>query len=194
MIKTYIDSKFYLHFYTFHLLENGVIGKEYTDERYIVQDYKEDISNISYLDSVSGGDRLGAIVFSNTNPLAFFGVRTYIDSRYDSYLYARYATLTPTLDETNNKVSLNIFFANETKVSTNTAGYYNASRIRISDDDKFITISRAWAGGGRTYYGTFLELSDRLYPKVKSHRNTTDQGYILIALEEYDQIISLSRK
>ena len=90
----------YLHFYTYHLYDNGVIGKSYDDEKYIIDHYKTESPNYT---QKNDAEWIGA-VFSNTDPYSFFRFIGYNDKSFQK----GYLTITP-INENDLNISLNYF-------------------------------------------------------------------------------------
>lgn len=136
-IKTYIrtgtdlnDYKRYLHLYTYHLNDNGVIGKEYNGARYDIQGYKEEIP-YDY-----------KIVCSNTDTSTFFLLRFYYHSWDDHWLYIKKCFVNYIAD-TQGNLNVNYFFGTDVRFNTSSCGF---KCLNMTPDDKYIySCSSGWS-------------------------------------------------
>ncbi len=136
--------KYYLHVYTYHLNDNGVIGKEYNNSNYEVQGYREEIT-YAY-----------NIVFSNTQPSVFFLLRTYYNnSTY--YLYIRKCYVSYIAD-TNGNLTINFVFGTEVRYRSGASGF---NGFDITLDDHYIYCC---SGGWSVDDGFIITLDANLNP------------------------------
>lgn len=167
LIKTCKSSsqKYFLHFYTYHLNDNGVIGKEYNGENYAIQNYQVEYTDIETIGSIYNyADKLEGIIFSNNDPTVFLSIRDYDDMGMYPKIYGRKITIIPILN--NGQVELNISFGAEILIwsGSGTQMHSSISKLSITQDDKYIT------SGAHDYneYGIILELDNNLYFKTAS--------------------------
>lgn len=163
------DYKYYLHLYTYHLNDNGVIGKEYNAARYEIQGYKEEIP-YSY-----------AIVFSNTQPATFFLLRYYYDSGY-SYLYIRKCSVSYIADTSGN-LNISYVLGAEIRFSSGDVGFKG---LNITLDDKYIY---SCSSGDSYGYGFVISLDDFLTPINIRSVTTSGSGNGCGILENTNQLL-----
>lgn len=144
----------FLHFYTFHLNDNGVIGKEYEGEPYVVNGYK-----IQY--STSSTETINGFIFTNTDPNVFISLRTYYNG--NNILAAKRNSITPIMND--GKVNLNVFFGAEVIAGGDSIKEPSITKLHITADDKFIT-----AGSSRyNSTGSIIVLDENLYPQPSKY-------------------------
>lgn len=105
----------YAHFYTYHLSENGVIGKEYSSERYIVSNYKIELT-------------CKASIFSNINPYRLFC--------FNSSFYMQKIELFILPDE-DGTLDISVNRGASYRCGGNSDGLY-LYKLKISPNDKYI--------------------------------------------------------
>lgn len=170
------DYTYYLHFYTYHLNDNGVIGKEYQGERFAVQNFKVET------------EKTGAIIFANTDPNIFFMVRRISQDFGDGYFQGNKMTIVPiaNIDYT---VSMNLITGSDVRINMPSGSYVNFGGLKITSDDRYI-YSKA-NGSFSNPYGIIIELDN--YNFIKA---TCCQGYASGAaiLELSGKAITCSQK
>ncbi len=139
------DYKYYLHLYTYHLNDNGVIGKEYNGARYDIQKYKEKIPN-DY-----------KILCSNTDPSTFFLLRYAYYSFDDHWLYIKKCFVNYIAD-TQGNLNVNYVLGTEIRFNTSSCGFKG---LNITPDDKYIYSS---SGGWSSDTGFVITLDSNLNP------------------------------
>lgn len=120
--------KYYLHFYTYNLLENGAIGKMYDSQKFVVNNYEVEIN-----------EQIEDIIFSNTDPTIFF---TFIGAiKYSSKFYCKRYQLLTILDE-NGVANVSLSSGIDNYISKSDSSHYlpYPRDIFISKDDKYIVV------------------------------------------------------
>lgn len=155
------DYKYYLHLYTYHLNDNGVIGKEYNVARYEIQNYKEEIP---YSD---------AAVFSNTDPSTFFLIRSYYISYISSvsyYVGIRKCHVSYIADIEGN---LNVNYVLGTEIKCSSSSTCGLNGLNITPDDHYIySCSAGWSSN----VGFVVELDQNLTPISSSFSQASNSG------------------
>ena len=139
-----VSYEYYYHLYTYHLNDNGVIGKECNGSKFEIQGYKEKISTIGR-----------AIVFSNTNPTVFF--RIIKNSNYISISKSEVNYIANTDGSLNVKFILGTF--KEFVTDYGDAGFKDTD---ITTDDKYIFSSASDSSSEAN--GFVIELDNNLIP------------------------------
>ena len=154
------DYKYYLHLYTYHLNDNGVIGKEYNGARYEIQRYKEEIP-YDYV-----------IVFSNTDPSTFFLIRAFYITYTASVSYytgIRKCHVSYIADVEGN-LNIHYVLGTEVRYSGSSTGLKD---LNITLDDHYIyCCSAGWSSNA----GFVVELDENLNPISSSFSQTLDSG------------------
>lgn len=151
------DYKYYLHLYTYHLNDNGVIGKEYNAARYEIQNYKEEIP-YDY-----------NIVFSNTQPATFFLLRYYYDN---SYLCIRKCSVSYIADISGN-LNISYILGAEIRFGSGDVGF-NDLNTSLNDTYIYCSCSGGFAGSE----GWIITLDNELNP-IKLYRMSNSGCEIL---------------
>ena len=156
-VTTSGTTKYYLHFYTYHLNDNGVIGKAYANERYIIDNYI-----IDYTDEIATATRetWSKFIFSNQNPTSLIIYGRYENTTYK--LLLKKLTLSIYADSSDiNKVNILATFENS-EYGFNTCDYGISSiGASLSLDDKIISTSTLTDSDSRTC-SAFIELNESL--------------------------------
>ena len=166
-----IRTNKYLHFYSYHLTDNGAIGREYNAERYMVENYKYNYindwsTNINY-------EWKGSI-FSNTNPCKLFAM----GNKYTGALIIYTLSLMP-----KDSSSLQISISKTQKYSTiqeSSSFRVSHDKLHITENDRYITSGDN--NDGRQYAITLDEYLD--YESSSEYKN--------IALETYGLVLFFS--
>ncbi|MBR0428238.1 MAG: hypothetical protein IJK18_08595 [Clostridia bacterium] len=177
LIRTYVQStgKYYFHIYSYHLNDNGVIGREYNEERFPISYNK--IENNSQIDN---------IVFSNRDANTFFSFRLYSNSGgYTYYLAIRKYTIVPTINSSD-MVVINIGGGVEQTVIT-TSTVPGSANIKITSNDKYILTN----ADSDVQSACLIELDNNL--NVLYGICFEDKGSSAIMDEENNKVILLRR-
>lgn len=145
------DYTYYLHFYTYHLNDNGVIGKEYQGERFAVQNFKVET------------EKTGGIIFANTDPNIFFMVRRISQGIGGGYFQGNKMTIVP-IANTDYTVSMNLITGSDVRINMPSRSYVNFGGLKITSDDRYI-YSKA-DGSFNSPYGILIELEDYNFKNV----------------------------
>lgn len=168
-----IRTNQYLHFYTYHLSENGVIGKSYENERYIINNYKVE-NNFS---------NWNISIFSNTNPCKLFAF-----SSKNQNLFMQEIELNISIVEGNEISNIAISRIIHTIASSSSGSvYFPVDDLQISISDKYIS------SGGYRYSGacsvSYIELDENLNYKSSQSEQYSDY-YFALELHNYKMILN----
>lgn len=141
----------FIHFYTYHLSDEGRIGKAYNEEPNIVQNSKVEYSNMSLFSSVYTG---GNIIFSETKPYVFFLM--YWRSDIFKYQYIRKNVISTTVN--NSSVILNVSFGGAISLGQRTID--DEINVSMSRDDKYIFIEPRT----KSNVGAIIQIDSNLNP------------------------------
>lgn len=133
VISTYDTSslKRLLHFYTYHLNDNGVIGKQYNNEKFVVNNYVLDYTEQGYIRN---------FIFSNTDPLTLICLRDSGGNPY--YKFSFQKVILSMLGNTDGSLNILSMFGSVFTSPQKSDYMWGHCNLQLTSNDKFISSSR----------------------------------------------------
>lgn len=132
VIATYdlVSAKYLFHFYTYHLNDNGVIGREYSSEKFVIYNHIVDYTSQGYTRN---------FIFSNNDPLTLICLR---DSG-NSYYRLSFQKLTLDMKaDTDGTLNIQTTFGSAFKSEQYNDYGWGHENLQLTFNDKFLSSSR----------------------------------------------------
>lgn len=172
------NKKAYLHFYTYHLSEQGVIGKMYDNQTYTINNYEVDVSSDYTASNSTTKKYWSKVHFSNLQANKFIVIGYSSGSSGSSYVNVTPYAL---IENNNNSFSLSLVKQGNTVVSDDLDSNYGGEMISSSPyltfDDKYLVFNGVDSFSGSNYL-TLMELDSNLNCIRKGNINFSYSGQI----------------